>query len=177
MDYTIGAIDVPADAAFKAVLTRLGPPAPGPRASLTRNHLRDLVKDRRGYCLRRPALEAAVAAYCRPRRWITDVCDCDSKTICAASELIDMAVELGYQFGLWMFWLDYVPSSAELAPSDRLRGYHDAPLFLTYDDAKQDLDVVVVQPPHRYENGATRGAIFAPSEQEVRFYTGFGGLA
>lgn len=175
MDYTRGALDVPRAALIAALLRQLGNSQDGNSTFTARNFL-DLVGDRRYYVLTEEAARAFAERYWTPEPWVADVCDCDSKTTCAGADSIRAVRGLGWQFGLAALWLNYTSKSMGLphAPGNRMAGYHQAPLvFVRVGD---DIQARIVQPPHVYDSGKTRPALWQTPAEEMRFWVVAGGL-
>lgn len=174
-DYTHGALDVPRAALVSALLRQLGNPTEG-NSSFTLRNFWDLVGDRRYYVLTEENARQLIDDVVNAEDWTEDVGDCDSKTTCAGADLIRAAKRWAWKFGLAAFWLNYTSKTLGLphAPGNRMAGYHQA--LLIFVRKGQDIVAWIVQPPHRYSNGQTRGAVWQLPADEMRFWVVAGGL-
>ena len=169
MDYTVDAIDLPVEALKKSFLNSFGPLKAGNSQFLPENLLDSLV-DRRNYALTRPNLEAVVQERVRPRPWVAEVSDCDSRSVCMASDLIDAALDLGWKFGLAMLQLWYLSKTAGLPHVNRMDGYHCALAITEWEPRAGTLSWLVVQPPTLHlPSRIITPAIYARPEDEVKW--------
>ena len=175
MDYTKGALDVPRAALMSTLLRQMGNPAEGNSAFTMRNFW-DLVGDRRYYVLTEENARAFIDEVVSAENWTPDVGDCDSKTTCAGADIIRAAKRRRWEYGLAAFWLNYTSKSMGLphAPGQRMAGYHQA--LLIFVRKGDDIVAWIVQPPHVYDSGKIRPALWQLPADEMRFWVVAGGL-
>ncbi len=169
MDYTEGAIDVPAEALRRAHLEHFGHPVKG-NSQFTAKNFDDSFGDRRYYVLRRSKLIALIENETEALPWIEDVCDCDSKTIVFGADLIKAARRFGWKRGAGAFDLWYTSKTLGLPHVNRLDGYHSAPLVWTVDDDGERFQPVIIQPKTIYNNDVISDAQIQDPKDEIKFY-------
>lgn len=171
MDYTAGALDVPREVLLRALFDHLGQPDRGSAGAwFTKEHLYDLVGDRRYYCLREAEARALVDAVVQPRLWVAEICDCDSRTTCFGADIITAALDFDWSYGAGVVALNYASKTLGLPHSDRLSGYHQTPLLFLFDG--KDIIPWAVQPPG--PNGAP--ALWQRPADEIKLWVCASGI-
>ena len=167
MDYTKDAIELTAREWRSFLLHRLGPMAPG-NSQFTPDNLLDSLGDRGIYVLRPDAARAFVAQH-KARIWKAEVCDCDTRTRGLGADLSDLATELGWDRGAGLADLWYTSKTLGLPHTQRLSGYHSAPIMAVQNEAGDDFDAWVIQPKTIYlPQGTITQERWNTPQEEVR---------
>ena len=156
MDYTRGALDIPASS-FRKLLLRsrpdggLGMMSKG-NSMFKPENLNDLIADRRYYILTKPMRDAFIADVVNAEVYIKEVCDCDSKCTCFGADIIRASKRMGWKYGLGCANLFYFSKTlGDQASRSNMRGYHSAPVVAHREGMLIKLEIV--QPPHVFDSG------------------------
>jgi hypothetical protein len=171
MDFTKGALDIPAES-FRKLLLRarkrggLGPMTKG-NSLFGPAHLDDLIADRRYYVLTKPNRDAFINLCVNAEVYTKQVLDCDSKATCFGADVARSADKYGWKYGLACANLFYFSKTlGDEANRSRFKGYHSAPIVAHREGMEIKLEVI--QPPHVYDSGRTRGFKAQTIAEEVR---------
>lgn len=167
MDYTEDALELNAMEWRAALLALLGPMGMG-NSRFQPDNLMDSLGDRGIYVMRPGAARAFVARH-KARIWKAEVCDCDTRTRGMGSDLADLATELEWERGAGLADLWYTSKTLGKPHTERMSGYHSAPVMITQDEAGQDLEAWIIQPKTLWlPSGNISDEQWATPDQEVR---------
>ena len=171
MDYTKGALDIPASS-FRSLLLRpreeggLGPMARG-NSWFHNDNLDDLIADRRYYVLTKPMRDAFIRDVVHAEPYVLEVCDCDSKCTCFGADVIRASRRMKWKYGLCCANLLYFSKTlGEKAHRTRMSGYHSAPIVAHREGMEIKLEII--QPPHIYNSGREVPFKAQTIEEEIR---------
>lgn len=170
MDYTEGAISIPRDAMIAATIDKLGEPEAG-NSQFTKENLFDTFHDRRVYVLRHELMVAFIEEQTEATEWVSEVQDCDSRTIIFGRDCIKAAYGFGWKHGLAAYKISYDSASLgdQSSKRKRLAGYHATPLVWSHRNGIE-LTPWIIQPKPLYTSGNEGEARIQDHESEIRFW-------
>ena len=176
MDYTEGAVDVPASVLIDKAEEKLGPMSLG-NSQFRKEHLYDLIDDSRYYVLTLENARRLVHDMTVARTWKKSRRDCDTRTFMFASDIAEFAYTAGWEYGLAIWRIKYDSRSLTDNPKVRLAGYHATPLIWTFDEEGGDYEPYLIQPKNLLDNGVETNAVFQRPQEEILFWVVAEGMA